>query len=168
MVGPLLRTPFSMGAFTAVFAGVSLVALLGRPVYCQFGGCVSTPSGVVNPPELTPLLDTSETCTADGVAAPSTLEDESWVRSSKQIRVGARGRTYGQCDLKGWNPYPSNCQSMGTELRTINYVQIYDLQPNGVIEPPWPYFHMTNETPQGTVFLQSIDSSIVGSTTGPR
>lgn len=158
---------FARGATLAGIVGTSVLVQSERPAFCQFGGCVNTASGVTNPPALEPIIATSETCKADGLIVSSTLGDGAWMRSGKSVNVGASASTTGQCNKFGWNPYPSNCASFGTELRNIQHIFIYEVLPSGAQNPSWPYLHLTNQADGGSVYLQSIDSRVTGSTNGP-
>ncbi len=162
------KSPHWSGTMVAAFLSMGGLALsFSRPVHCQFGGCVNSPSDVTNPPSLNPLLTTPESCTVDGLTSDNVLTNGAWIRVGKEVRSGASASTTGQCNLRGWNPYPTNCQSYGTELRKIQYVVIYEVNPNGTHSPSWPYYQLTNQAGGVTVYLQSIDSSVAGSTNGP-
>ena len=126
------------------------------PVYCQFGGCVNTASGVTNPPVLNPIIETFEACKADGLLVSSTLQDGAWMRAGKSVVVGASGSTSGQCNKFGWSPYPSNCASFGTELRAIQNVYMYEVLPSGSLNPGWPYLRLTNQSGAGTAYFQPL------------
>jgi hypothetical protein len=159
---------FRRGLLVAGIVGIAALSRTDGAVYCQFGGCVNTASGVTNPPQLNPIIESLDGCTADGVAASSTLQDGAWVRAGKYVTVGASASTSGQCNKFGWHPYPTKCDPMGTELRTILNVDTYEILPSGAQNPSqFQHLKLTNQFGGGTVYLQSIDSSVPGSTNGP-
>jgi hypothetical protein len=139
-------------------AGILSAPTLAQRAYCQFGGCVNTVSGVSDP-VMDGLIESTLPCTVDTVSSSALLGEGDIVQNtaaSDELKVGASGYVTGQCNLRGWQPYPTNCANLGMEPRRIYYVAIRRLLPSGAQLPLAPY-NLRTKGPTG----QSIKRRLI-------
>lgn len=156
---------WSRGTSRGVCVALGLGAMLlgpahSRPVECQTGSCVNEAVNVA-PPTLDLHLLATTSCSADGLPENSTLVEYTSVRSGSSTNISQGGRTSveGQyCNVKGWSG--PNCVTFFTVNRNISVLNLREVAPN-LSEV---YFNLSNNPP----FKQLLDSSIPGTTNGPR
>lgn len=98
------------------------------------------------------------------VPAPDSFIQGGWVKQGSLFDVHTSAMTTGRCVLRATTGWPPICQVIGEQLRTINKVKITDAPP-GLLPTVWSRFSLNEQG--GTVFRQTLDTMIPGTTSGP-